>query len=188
LTLQSQHYCFPLAGLLGRGLCDDVEGDGTGDDAGEALGIGDDDIDGFAGDPLGGGMDGSDDLSEPATDTSPFPSSCGMSAIAVRSLIGSLGGWRCRLHFAGGAGGEGLVVIPAPLPAAPAAFFLAAARVRLLLAVAAAVLELLQLGWLLLLRLQLPHKMLQLLLWLLLRLYLLLLLGGWLLLWSLRLP
>ncbi len=80
MTLQSQHFCFPLAGLLGRGLCDDVEGDGTGS---EALGIGDDDVDGVAGGPLGGGVDGSDDLSEPATDTSLFPSSCGMSAIAV---------------------------------------------------------------------------------------------------------
>ncbi len=59
-------------------------------------------------------MDGSDDLSEPATYPSPVPSSCGMSATAVRSLIGSLGGWRCRLRFAGGAGGEGLVAVPAP--------------------------------------------------------------------------
>ncbi len=121
--------------MLGRGLCDDVEGDGTG---GEALGIGDDDVNGVAGGPLGGGVDGSDDLSEPATDTSPVPSSCGMSAIAVRSLIGSLGSWRCSLRFAGGAGGEGLIVVPVPLPAAPAAFFLAAARMRLLLAVVAA--------------------------------------------------
>jgi hypothetical protein len=49
-------------------------------------------------------------------------------------------------------------------------------------------LELLLLGRLLLLSLQLPHKMLQLLLWLLLRLYLLLLSGSWLLLRSLLLP
>jgi hypothetical protein len=48
-------------------------------------------------------------------------------------------------------------------------------------------LELLLLGWLLLLRLQLPHKTLQLLLWLLLQLCLLLLSGGWLLLRFLQL-
>ncbi len=48
--------------------------------------------------------------------------------------------------------------------------------------------ELLLLGRLLLLRLQLPHMTLQLLLWLLLRLYLLLLSGGWLLLRFLQLP
>jgi hypothetical protein len=41
--------------------------------------------------------------------------------------------------------------------------------------------------WLMLLRLQLPHKTLQLLLWLMLWLYMLLLSGSWLLLQSLQL-
>ncbi len=96
-----------------------VEGDGAGD----VPGVGDDGIGDkcLAGGPLGGGVEGSDDSSELVTETSPSPSNCGMSAIAVMSLVGSLGGWRCRLRFAGGAGGYGLVVITAQLPAAPAA-------------------------------------------------------------------
>ncbi len=99
-----------------------VEGDG----AGKVLWVG---RNGVTGGPLGGGMESSDDSSEPATETLPFPSSFEMSAIAVISLVSSLGGWRCRLRFAGGAGRDGLVIISAPMPTAPAAFFLAAARV-----------------------------------------------------------
>ncbi len=121
LTLQSQNLVFPLTGLLGDSF-GVVEGDGIG----EILWVGDD---GVAGGPLGDGVESSDDSSEPATETSPSPSSCGISAIAVMSLVGSLGGWRCRLRFAGGAGGDGLVIVSAPMPAAPAAFFLAAAHV-----------------------------------------------------------
>ncbi len=116
-----QHF-FPLAWSLDEGL-GGVEGNG----AVEVLGVG---VDGVAGGPLGGGVDGSEDSSEPATDTSPSPSSCRMSAIAVGSLAGSFSGCRCRLRFAGGAGGDGLVTVSAPLPAAPAADSLAAARVR----------------------------------------------------------
>jgi hypothetical protein len=119
LTLQSRHLVFPLTGSFGDSFVV-VEGDG----AGEELWVGDD---GVAGGPLGDGVESSDDSSEPATETS--PSSCGISAIAVMSLVGSLGGWRWRLRFAGGAGGDGLVIVSAPMPAAPAAFFLAAARV-----------------------------------------------------------
>jgi hypothetical protein len=83
----------------------------------------------------GGSDDGCHEASEPATDRSPSPSSCRISAISDRthvgSLGGSLGGWRCRLHFAGGACWDGLVVAPAPLPAAPTAAFFAAACVWL---------------------------------------------------------
>jgi hypothetical protein len=88
----------------------------------------------------GGGEDGCHDTSEPATDKSPLPSSCGMSAVSGKTLVGSLGGslggWRCRLRFAGCACGDGLVVAPAPLPAAPTAVFLASARIRLVAAAA----------------------------------------------------
>ncbi len=98
LTLQSQHF-FPLAWSLDEGL-GGVEGDG----AVEILGVG---VDGVAGGPLGGAVDGSNDMSEPATDMSPSPSSCGMSAIVDGSLADSLSGCRCRLRFAGGAGGRG---------------------------------------------------------------------------------
>jgi hypothetical protein len=83
----------------------------------------------MAGGPLGGGVESSDDSSEPATETSPSPSNCRMSVMAVMLLVGSLGGWRCCLRFAGGTGGDGLVIVSAPMPAAPAAFFLAATRV-----------------------------------------------------------
>ncbi len=112
--LQSQHLVFPLTGSLGDSF-GVVEGDG----AGEVLWVGND---GVAGGPLGDGVKSSDDSSEPATETSPSPSpsSCGISAIAVMSLVDSLGGWRCRLRFAGGAGGDGLVIVSAPMPAAPA--------------------------------------------------------------------
>jgi hypothetical protein len=98
LTLQSQHLVFPLIGSLGDSF-GVVEGDGSG----EVLWVGDD---GVAGGPLGDGVESNDDSSEPATETSPSPSSCGISAIAVMWLVGSLGGWRWRLRFAGGAGGE----------------------------------------------------------------------------------
>ncbi len=49
-----------------------VEGDGTGD----VHGVGDDgiDVEGVAGGSLGGGVEGSDESSEPATETSPSPS------------------------------------------------------------------------------------------------------------------
>jgi hypothetical protein len=73
-----------------------VEGDGAGD---ELRGVGDADV---AGGPLGGGVESSEDSSEPATETLPSPSNCGISAIADMSLVGSLGGWRWRLRFAGG--------------------------------------------------------------------------------------
>jgi hypothetical protein len=104
-----------------------IEGDGAGD----ATGVSDDGVGvkGVAGSPLGGGMEGSDDSSEPATETLPSLSNCGMSAIAVMLLVGSLGSWRCRLRFAGEAGGDGLAVVTALLPAVPAAFFFAAVRV-----------------------------------------------------------
>ncbi len=98
-----------------------VEGEGAGD---ELRWVGDAGVY-VAGSPLGGGVESSEDSSEPATETSPSPSNCGISAITDMSLVGSLGGWRWR--FAGGAGGDGLVVVTAP--AAPVAFFLAAARV-----------------------------------------------------------
>jgi hypothetical protein len=108
-----------------------VEGDGAGD---ELRWVGDANV---AGGPLGGGVESSEDSSEPATETSPSPSNCGISAIADMSLVGSLGGWRWHLRFAGGASGDGLVVVTAP--AAPAAFFLAAARVSRAAATAALV-------------------------------------------------
>jgi hypothetical protein len=124
MKFYSQHLFFPLGGDLGV-----VEGDGTGG----VPRVGDDGVgvEGVAGSPLGGGEEGSNESSELATETSLSPSNCGMSAIAVMSLVGSLGGWRCRLRFAGGAGRDRLIVITAPLPAAPAAFFFAAARVPL---------------------------------------------------------
>ncbi len=115
-TLQSAHFFLLLAGSLVDAL-GGVEDNGAGGN-----GV-------AAGGPIGGGVGGCDDTSEPATETSPFPSSCRMSAITGMSLKGSLGGWRCRLRFASGAGGDGLAVAPPPLPAAPAAGFLAAARV-----------------------------------------------------------
>ncbi len=129
LTLQSQHLVFPLTGSLGDGF-GVVEGDG----AGKVLGVGGD---GMAGGPLGGNVDSSDDLSEPVTDKSLSPSSRGMSAIAVMSLIGSLGGWCCRLRFAGGAVGNGLVIVSMLMPATSSAFFLAAACVPCAAAAAA---------------------------------------------------
>jgi hypothetical protein len=132
LKLQSQHLLFPLAGSLGDSF-GVVEGDGAGD---ELLWVGNADV---AGGPLGSGVESSDDSSDPATETSPSPSNCGISAIADMSLVGSLGGWRWRLRFAGGAGGDGLVVVSAPMPAGPAAFFLAAARVSRAAATAALV-------------------------------------------------
>jgi hypothetical protein len=110
-----------------------IEGDGAGD---ELRWVGDAGVD-VAGGPLGGGVESSEDSSEPVTETSPSPSNCGISAITDMSLVGSLGGWRWRLRFAGGAGGDGLVVVTAP--AAPAAFFLAAARVSRAAATAALV-------------------------------------------------
>jgi hypothetical protein len=83
-----------------------------------------------AGGPLGGGIDSSEDMSEPATDTSLSPSSCGMSAIAGGSPAGSFSGCRCHLCFAGETGRDGLVTMPAPLRSAPAADSLAAACIR----------------------------------------------------------
>jgi hypothetical protein len=128
LTLHSQHLFFPLAGSPGGDL-GIVEGAGAGDvpGVGEDC-VGDDGVDDkcVAGGPLGGGVEGSDDSSERAKEMSLSPSYCGMSAIAVMSHVGSLGGWRCCLRFAGGAGGDRLVVVTAPLPAA---FFFAVARV-----------------------------------------------------------
>ncbi len=113
--------------VLGLAVGDDVGivGDGDGGTGG-VVGCG---VNG------GGGDDGCHEASVPATDRSPVPSSCGISAISGRthvgSLGGSLGGWRCRLRFASGACGDGLVVAPAPLPAAPTAAFFAAVRIRL---------------------------------------------------------
>jgi hypothetical protein len=109
LWLQSQHLLFPLAVSLGDSF-GVVEGDGAGE---ELRWVGDAGVD-VAGGPLGGGVESSEDSSEPATETSPSPSNCGISAITDMSLVGSLGGWRWRLRFAGGAGGDGLVVVTAP--------------------------------------------------------------------------
>ncbi len=53
-----------------------------------------------------------------------------MSAITEESLVGSISGWRCRIHFAGRAGGDRLIAVPAPSPAVTDASFLDAARVR----------------------------------------------------------
>jgi hypothetical protein len=81
----------------------------------------------------GGGVAGSDAVSAP-NETSPSPLSCGMAPIRSDSaplcpFVGSTGCGRLRFRLAGGAGGDGLVIVSAPVPAAPAAFFLAAARV-----------------------------------------------------------
>jgi hypothetical protein len=157
LTLQFHHF-FPLAWSLGESL-GSVEGVG----AVEVLGVG---VDGVAGGPLGGGIAGREDMSEPAVDTSPSPSSCGMSTIAGglpaglfsgcrftgraggdgrgragtggdgRGRAGTGGDGRGRAGMGGdrrgraGMGGDRLVTVPTPLPAAPAADSLAAARVR----------------------------------------------------------
>ncbi len=115
-TLQSAHFFLPLAGSLGDVL-GGVEDSGAGGNGVAAGGL------------MGGGVRGCDDMSEPATEMSPFPSSCGMSAKTGMSLKGSLGSWRCRLRFAGGAGGDRLAVAPPLLPAAPAVGFLAVACV-----------------------------------------------------------
>jgi hypothetical protein len=50
-----------------------------------------------------------------------------MSAITEQSLVGSNSGWRCRIRFAGGAGGDRLVVVS---PVVAGASFLGAVRVR----------------------------------------------------------
>ncbi len=112
-TLQSAHFFLPLAGSL-VDVLGGVEDNGAGGNGIAAVG------------PIGGGIGGCDDTSEPETEMSPFPSSCGMSTITGMSLKGSLGGWRCRLRFASGASRDGIAVAPPTLPAAPAAGFLAA--------------------------------------------------------------
>jgi hypothetical protein len=115
-TLKSAHFLLLLAGSLGYVL-GGIEDNGAGGD-----GV-------AAGGPMGGGVGSCDNTYEPATERSPFPSSCGASAITGVSLNGSTGGWHCRLRFAGGAGGDGPVVAPPLLPADLAAGFLAAARI-----------------------------------------------------------
>jgi hypothetical protein len=75
-------------------------------------------------------VDDCHDMSEVSMEMLPSPSSCGISAITEELLVGSISGWRCRLRFAGGAGGDGLVAVPAPSPAVTDASFLDAARVR----------------------------------------------------------
>jgi hypothetical protein len=124
-----------------------VEGDSTGD----VPGVGDDGVgvEGVAGGPLGGGVAGSGDSSEPVTETSPSPSNCGMSAIAIMSLVGSLGGWRCLL----------LLLLSYLLQRAYRLLLLQQPWLLLL----QLLLGLLLLERLLLLWLQLPHKTLQLL-------------------------
>jgi hypothetical protein len=84
---------------------------------------------GMAGGDVGGGiggggrMDGCDNKSKQETDTTLSPSNCGMNAITG----GLLGSSRCHLCFAGG---DRLIVTPAPPPTASAASFLDAARVQ----------------------------------------------------------
>ncbi len=81
-------------------------------------------------------MDDCHEVSEVLTEMLPSPSSCGISAITGESLVGTISSWRCRLHFAGGASGDGLVAVPGPSPAVTDASFLDAARVRRLVAAA----------------------------------------------------
>jgi hypothetical protein len=50
-----------------------------------------------------------------------------MFAITEQSLVGSISGWRCRIRFAGGAGGDRLVVVS---PVVAGASFLGAVHVR----------------------------------------------------------
>ncbi len=91
--------------------------------------VGDGDGVGVTGGAVGSGVNGGGG-GNVCHDASERPSSCGKSAMSGKELVSSLGGCRCRLRFSGGAGRDGLIIYPAPSPAAPTAAFLDAVRIR----------------------------------------------------------